>query len=363
MADTIYQRLRKQIDQYSVGYPATESGIEIKILKKLYSEEEAEIYLDLSMQLEPPPPFAARTDRDPQETAEMLENMAKKGLLFRKRKNGTPYYAAIPFVVGSFEFQLNRMDKKLAQMAEEYFNEAYLGSIGDAISPLRTIPVKQSVDVAHNVAPYSDAREIIKSKDKIAIADCICRTQQKLVDKGCGKPVEVCFTFGSHAEYYLENKMARSITQEEALAILDECEKAGLVNQPANMVNPGGMCNCCGDCCGVLRALNLLSRPSEQVANNYWAAVDQDLCSGCEICIDRCQMAAISMDDEQISVINTDRCIGCGLCVTTCPEEALSLVLKPEDKQCTPHANGMELMVKTAEKRGTSLMPLSMVGK
>ena len=175
--------------------------------------------------------------------------------------------------------------------------------------------------------------------------------------------MEVCCTFGSHAEYYLENGMARAIDQEEALAILDKCEEAGLVNQPANMINPGGMCNCCGDCCGLLRALNKLPKPAEQVANNYWAAVDQDLCTGCELCIDRCQMAAISMDDEQISAINTDRCIGCGLCVTTCPEEALSLVLKPEDKQCTPHANGMELMVKTAEKRGTSLMPLSMAGK
>ena len=47
MSQTIYEKLRKQIDQYSVGFPKTESGVEIKLLKKLYTEEEAALYLDL----------------------------------------------------------------------------------------------------------------------------------------------------------------------------------------------------------------------------------------------------------------------------------------------------------------------------
>ncbi|MCP3953461.1 MAG: 4Fe-4S ferredoxin, partial [Desulfobacterales bacterium] len=344
MTQTIYQKLREQIDQYSVGFPEAKSGVDLKILQKLYTEEEAALFLDLSMQIEPPNSIADRTHRDLQKTTDMLETMAQNGLLFRKRKAEAVYYAAIPFVIGSFEFQLKRMDKDLAQMVEEYFTEAFFKNMGSIIPPLRTIPVNRSVDVAQKVASYADAREIIKSKDKIAIADCICRTQQKLLDNSCEKPMEVCFSFGSHADYYLENKMARLIDQEEALAILDKCEEAGLVNQPANMINPGGMCNCCGDCCGVLRALNKLPRPAEQVTNIYWAEVDSDLCSGCELCLDRCQMEAVQMSDDQISVINTDRCIGCGLCVTTCPEEALSLVEKPEDKQYKPPKSGMELM-------------------
>jgi len=360
MAQTVYQRLRKQIDQYSVGFPKAESGVDLKILKKLYTEEEAALFLDLSMQLEPADSISNRTNRDLQETTGMLETMAKNGLIFRKRKKDAVYYAAIPFVIGSFEFQLKRMDKDFAQMVEEYFTESFFNNMGGSIPPLRTIPVKHSIDVAQKVAPYSDAREIIKSKDKIAVANCICRTQQKLLDHSCDKPLEVCFSFGSHAEYYLENKMARLIDQKEALAILDKCEEAGLVNQPANMINPGGMCNCCGDCCGVLRALNRQPKPAEQVSNIYWAEVDPDLCIGCELCIERCQMEAIQMSDDQISMINTDRCIGCGLCVTSCPEEALSLVEKPENKQYKPPQSGMELMLKTAEKRGTSLIPQSM---
>ena len=360
MSPSIYAKLRNQIDQYSVGFPKAESGVDLKILKKLYTEEEAALFLDLSMALEPPDSICSRTHRDLQKTTDMLETMAKNGLIFRKRKADKVYFAAIPFVIGSFEFQLKRMDKDLAQMVEEYFTESFFKNMGETIPPLRTIPVNRSVDVAQKVASYADAREIIKTKDRIAVADCICRTQQKLLDNSCEKPLEVCFSFGSHAEYYLENGMARLIDQAEALAILEKCEEAGLVNQPANMINPGGMCNCCGDCCGVLRALNKLPKPAEQVTNIYWAEVDADLCTGCELCMDRCQMEAIHMSDDEISVINTDRCIGCGLCVTTCPEEALSLVEKPEDKQYKPPKNGMELMLKVAEKRGTSLIPQSM---
>jgi len=360
MTQSLYEKLRNQIDQYSVGFPKAESGVDLKILKKLYTEEEAALFLDLSMALEPPDSISNRTHRDLQETTDMLETMAKNGLVFRKRKADAVYFAAIPFVIGSFEFQLKRMDKDLAQMVEEYFTESFFKNMAGTIPPLRTIPVNRSVDVAQKVAAYSDARQIIKTKDKIAVADCICRTQQKLLDNACEKPLEVCFSFGSHAEYYLENGMARLIEQEEALAILDKCEEAGLVNQPANMINPGGMCNCCGDCCGVLRALNKLPKPAEQVTNSYWAEVDSELCIGCELCMDRCQMDAIHMSDDQISVIHTDRCIGCGLCITTCPEEALSLVEKPEDKQYKPPKSGMELMLKVAEKRGTSLIPQSM---
>jgi hypothetical protein len=41
MAKDIYQELRKQLDMYSLGFPATESGIELKILKKLFRKDDA----------------------------------------------------------------------------------------------------------------------------------------------------------------------------------------------------------------------------------------------------------------------------------------------------------------------------------
>ena len=363
MTDAIYLKLREQLDQYSIGFPATKSGVEIKILKKMFSPEQAQMYLDMTMMLEDPASVAERTGRDAMAVAEMLETMAKNGLLFRKYTNGQVKYAAVAFVIGSYEFQLKSMDRELAELVEAYLNEGFMDFSPDKnIPPLRTIPVQQSVQVSHPVAPFAQAREIIKSKDKIALADCICRHQQELIDKGCKKPKEVCFSFGSHADYYVENGLGRFITQEEALAVLDKCEESGLVNQPANMINPGGMCNCCGDCCGVLRALNRLPKPAQSVSNNYYAQVDVQLCTACETCLERCQMGAISME-TQTAVINQDRCIGCGLCVTTCPTEAITLELKPDVQRNDPPSSGRDLMIKTAELRGTSVIPLSMQKK
>lgn len=362
MSEATYQKLREQMDQYSIGFPATSSGIEIKILKKMFTEEEADLYLNMAMMLEEPSSVAQRTGRDPQAAADLLEAMAGKGLLFRKRSGDKVMYAAVAFVIGSYEFQLKRMDREFAEMVEAYMQEGFMAfEQGKNIPPLRTIPVQKSLQVSHPVAPYSQAREIIKTKDKIALADCICRVHQGLLEKGCDKPREVCLSFGSHADYYVENGMGRYITQEEALAVLDESEEAGLVNQPANMVNPGGMCNCCGDCCGVLRALNRLPKPAEMVFNNFFAKIDADSCSACELCLDRCQMNAITVGEDGAAV-DTDRCIGCGLCVTTCPESAIELLLKPEQMQEEPPESGRALMTRTADIRGTSLFPLSMTG-
>jgi len=267
-------------------------------------------------------------------------------------------------VIGSYEYQLKNMDREFAEMIETYMTEGFLDVAKDGfIFPLRTIPVNKSLDASWQVAPYDDAKEIVKRTKKIALADCICRVQKGHIEDACDKPLEVCFAFGAHAEFYVENGLARYITQEEAIEVLGKCEEAGLVNQPASIVNPGGMCNCCGDCCGLLRSLNRLPNPAERVLSSYFAVSDQELCTGCEECLDRCQMDAITMSDDETAVINTDRCIGCGLCVTTCPVEAIELKLKPEETRGKPMSSGEELMMKTAEARGTSLIPLSISEK
>jgi ferredoxin len=218
--------------------------------------------------------------------------------------------------------------------------------------------------VTHPVAAHDDAKQILGSQKKIALANCICRTQQRLVEKGCGKPLEVCFIFGSHADYFVENGLARFVTLDEALAALNAAQEAGLVTQPFNVTNPGGMCNCCGDCCGVLRSLKLLPNPAQAVLTNYYAECDSSLCSSCGLCAERCQMDAIVFDGRDGTArVDLNRCIGCGLCVTGCPEDALSLLPVDSNKRRTPPSGVQELMLKIAQERGKSLMPLKMQGK
>jgi electron transport complex protein RnfB len=336
-----------------MGFPETASGIEIKILEYLFSADDAALFLELSPRLETGQSIAHRLGRPAPEIARQLEDMADRGLLFRMKKTEAVKYAAVPFVHGLFEFQIKNLQPELAHMVEAYSQEGFEKTIQKGVDYfLRTVPVRQSLDITQQIASYDDAIEILKSKENIVVTDCICRKRKELIDQSCGKPLEACFMFGSMGQYYLDRGMGRKIDFEEALSIMTKCQEAGLVTQPATSQNPSGMCNCCGDCCGVLEALNKHPRPAEIVFTNHYAVVDSDTCSGCETCLDRCQMTAIRMNEDGLAEVNLDRCIGCGLCVTTCPEDALKLVLKPADRRRTPPATNVEQMMAMAKKRG-----------
>ncbi len=353
MEQDIYRDLQKMVDQFSMGFPETESGIEIKILKKLFSEDDAQVFLKLAPMLEDVATISGKLGLSEDETREKLEDMAERGLAFRFRKGDKTYYAAIPFVHGLFEFQLDRLDRELSEMVEQYMVEKFNVNMKEnAAGFLRTIPVGSAVDGSMKIASYEDAAQILKSKDLIVVTDCICRKRAKLVDGGCGKPLEACFMFGSMGQYYLDRDMGRKIDADEALRIVGECQDAGLVTQPASAQNPGGMCNCCGDCCGVLLAIKSHPKPAEAVFSNYYATIDQDECTGCEDCIERCQVDAITMNDEGKAEVDLDRCIGCGLCVTTCSTESISLVAKDEKQLQVPAKNSMEQMLNMAKNRG-----------
>ncbi len=362
MVSQVYHELREQLDNYSVGFPSTESGVEMKLLQKLFSEEEARLFLNLSLVAEAPEAVAARTKGDLARTTGLLERMAQKGLIFSIRKGDSVKYAAIPFVVGSYDYQVGTMDLELAQLFEQYLQEGFGKEAVGQCPPLRTIPVNQSLDYSWPVAPYEDVRQIIRSKDRISVANCICRVKKGLLEKSCDKPLEVCFSFGSAAQYYVENGMGRWISQDEALEILQRCEEAALVPQPFNAQNPGVVCNCCGDCCDILRSIKLYPKPAEMVICNYHASVDPDLCDACETCLDRCQMEAIAIGKEGMAKVDPDRCIGCGLCVTTCTTGALTLQPKPERERREPPSKPQDFMMQLAGKRGKSLVPIALQG-
>jgi len=353
MTTDIYRQLQERLDKYSVGFPATDSGIEITILKAMFSEEDADLFLNVSPLLEPPESIDERIKKPVDETASRLEDMAKRGLLFRMKKGDIIKYGAIPFVHGLFEFQVKRLDKDFAKLVEQYFDSDFYHTMAqNAGGFLRTIPIQHAIDATQNIAAYDDAVEILKKQKLIVITDCICRKMRETVQTGCGKPMEACFMFGSMAQYYIDHDMGRQIDVEEGIRILTSAQEAGLVTQPATAQNPGGMCNCCGDCCGVLKSLNEYPKPAELVFTNHYAVIDQGTCIGCEACIDRCQMHALTMNKEDLAEVNLDRCIGCGLCVTTCPSESIRLELKPEAARRIPPVTSSEQMMNLAIKRG-----------
>jgi H+/Na+-translocating ferredoxin:NAD+ oxidoreductase subunit B len=351
----LYEKLRDRLDTFSSGYPKTESGIELRILKKLFNDEEAILILELYPLLETAESVAKRLNRDPEATNEILDTMAKKGLLFRHNNGICRRYCAVPFVPGIYDFQLNAMDREFAKLINDYTEEGFGRTIQGHQTPiLRTIPMNRKLVAEWPIAPYEDAIGIIDEQDTIAVAPCICRTKSGLLDESCGKPVETCLQFGHQADYYVANQMGRFISREEAKTVLKKSDEAGLVIQPFNSQKIGVMCSCCGDCCEMLGSLKKQPSPAAAVKSNYFAVVNADLCIGCDTCVDRCQIESITLLDN-IAVIDLNRCIGCGLCASTCPTEAMKLVKKEESELYQPPESVAAMFTSLAAQRGKSL--------
>lgn len=347
----VYQRLAAHLDNLPAGYPATETGVELRILKRLFTPEEAAIATGLGMMPEPAEAIAARLDRDPAELAPALKDMSRKGLIFRRSRNGLDTYMAAQFVVGIWEYHVNDLDEDLIRDVNEYI--PYLmkkGWVDRQTKQLRVVPVGQSVNAEMAVTSYEAAEEIIRQQSKIVVAPCICRREHEMIGKGCGKPMEACLTFGSGAYYYEQNGLGREISQEEALGLLKTAEETGLVLQPSNSQKPVNICLCCGCCCQVLKNMRTMDKPARLVHTNYYARVIAEDCTACETCVDRCQVDAVRIED--VARVDRDRCIGCGLCITTCPTDAMVLVQKAVDDRYVPPGSTVETYINMASERG-----------
>ena len=349
----IYEALRQKLDDMATGFPETRSKIEIRILKQLFSEIEAELFLALTPFLEKPEDVAARLGRDVANISTSLKTMALKGLLFRQKRPDSVKYAAVPFVVGIFEYQVNQLNEAVARDIKEYFNEAFGPTImGFKHPPMRTIPVDKKLITEWPIAPYEDVEALFDNQKKIAILNCVCRTWGRLVGNKCGKPLETCFYFGSHADYFVEREIGRYIDAPEAKTIVKETlSKTGLVLQLGAGQKPGAVCMCCGDCCNMLLSLKMQPKPARAAKSNYYIEVDPAQCGGCEECLARCQMGAIQLSNDT-ATIDYDRCIGCGACTFGCSNQALVLVKKPPEDIYTPPATIADAYVDIAVERG-----------
>lgn len=351
MNQDIYSCLAKHLDNLPAGYPATESGVEMRILRRLFTPEEATLAIHLTLLPEEARVVAHRAKLPVAEAAQRLAQMEQRGLIFSKhsRSGSAPKYQAAPFVVGIWEFQVGRLTPDLVRDFEEYL--PHLVPTWEKTPQMRTIPIGASINAQMEVLPYEQAEAIVSSQDLIVVAPCICRQERQLVDEGCGKPLETCLSFGSGAAFFQRNGLGRPIDQEEALAILRQANEAGLVLQPGNSKQSGFICCCCGDCCAALRSLKQHPHPSSVLSSAFFAKVDKELCISCSVCETRCQMEALDFNDS-VPVVNLDRCIGCGLCVPTCPSEAIILERKSASEQPNIPANTAMTHIQLGKARG-----------
>jgi len=333
MSQETYQKLRIYLDRLSGGFRATTNDADIRLLQHLYTPEEAELAIKLSLKRETAQQIADRLKQPQDKIENQLNTMAEKGLIISVETEGQIHYQAAPWMLGIWEFQVNRYSEELVQLFNEYYKSRLPSKEETTKSDreLRTIPINQSIDTTQTILPYEEAMKLVDAHDKFAVAQCVCRTHAKIEGRGCDAPMETCLFFGDFADYYLRTGKGRSITKPEIKEILDNANKANLVLNPTNSKFVSAICCCCGDCCLYLGSLKSYPKPAEVVVSSFIVEYDADVCIGCNVCIGRCQMDAITADEPIVSV-NMDRCIGCGLCVSTCPTNALSLKRKPEEE-------------------------------
>jgi Pyruvate/2-oxoacid:ferredoxin oxidoreductase delta subunit/DNA-binding MarR family transcriptional regulator len=300
---------------------AGDSKIVAAIFETLTDEDEARVLLAAA----PPATvqeLAERTGLEESEIEKMIDPLFKKGLLFKSRKaEGTRYYRVRS--LGQFHDSSAVMidpPQKMLDLWKQWMEEEWLEVTRQRPRPgMRVIPVNVSVDFNSQILAFEDVRELIGRARIIAVTRCSCRA----IDGACGEPLEVCMQLDKAADYAIERGTGRSLTDDEALDMLRMCEEEGLVHTAGNAKTGHVVCNCCRDCCinwtSPSQALERFAAPSR-----FRASIQEEECTGCELCVERCFFDAMHMDEDGLMAsVTEENCLGCGLCQVVCAPEAI----------------------------------------
>ena len=205
----------------------------------------------------------------------------------------------------------------------------------------RTVELNINIDNAgeRNVVPTDLVKNVLRRSEKIFIMDfCLCRQSNECkdypIDRGC--------IFVGKGTERIPEKYGRFVTQEEACQYIDECDRLGLVHiigrnkldslwlHTGKHTDLMTICNCCPCCC----LWNMVRDIDGGIASSYRrmagveVSVDTDKCIGCGICMERCFVRAIRIEDGKCQ-LDDAKCRACGRCTEECPTEAITITFDP----------------------------------
>jgi Na+-translocating ferredoxin:NAD+ oxidoreductase subunit B len=354
MDSMFYRTLAQRLDSLPNGFPPTPDGVELQLLAHLFTLEEAALASQLRLSLESAEQIALRLGSDPKALREQLKGMARRGLIAAGRIQDGMGYKLLPFVVGIYEMQINRLDAEMARLFEDYYLQAFGRVLNVQPSVHRVIPIGESVRTGMEIRPFESAAEIVAAAAAWGVVDCICRKQKALLGEACSHPLDVCLVLHRRAGAFDGASGVRALTRDEALETLQRAARAGLVHSVSNTQEGASyICNCCTCSCGILRGMAELGIANVVARSAFINQVDEALCVSCEACVEYCQFGALSM--LGVAQVDALRCVGCGVCVPACPDGALGLVRRPEMEVEAPPLGEMEWLQQRATARGIDL--------
>ncbi len=378
-ADMAYKKLRKIIMM-----PKTKTSLEI--LKIWYDDEDARLltagFKTIGMERYTVEDYAKKTGISEEKVRETFERLAYRGVLFYyvSKRDGKKKYLIPPLFPGLIEYfiinknvSIDERRKFVKKFHDNPQNWMGLLGIGSDFTIFRVIPgtrpapsnrlieINETLEVDKSqILAYQDVEEIIREAGKIenniAVLPCTCRTMSMMMKTSpeCERTVENCLVFGVPTRFIVEQGIGHYILAEEALDILKQAEKEGLVHVSQNTYDRQGfICNCCPCCCGVL---------STAIKYNYWdifqksdyiPVIDYNKCKKCKKCAKICPFYALAYregDKEDKSedkiLVREEICIGCGVCAANCPQEAINLKKIRDNKPATDFIEAIMKMMK-----------------
>lgn len=337
----VYVRMRNRINRIGKGIGSIPSANSYEMIMELWSEEDAENYLKMPLhQAFTAANYAVEAGITEEAASAILEDQAHRNLIWRMVRGDQPYYALMPYINGFWEF--GELDRALHGTMEDVAKFDSLGISGtdpnsngyDTTFPLfRSYPISKDVVEGGELHPYEDWRANIKRHKTITVSPCQCRTMWQALGVPYPEehPMNTCLSLGEMAEYFIENDIGKQITQDEAIAIIEDIISKGMVVEAICAKNPDIICCCHSDSCGNLMGFRGIDGKGAcaKYYNAYTLAYDKDKCLKCGLCVDKCPMHAISQGEDGYVVLD-DACVRCGQCVPVCPGKARILKAIPD---------------------------------
>ena len=329
-----YRQLQKRLDRNVSGAPA--SPLLTKILKLLFTPEQATVARRLPTRPTPLDELSRKLDIPQEDLADRLEEMAGRGLVIDLMHDEKRYFSLPPVVIGLFEYTFMRTGediamKGLALLFDQYMNEndRFARAVFDGQTQIGRSMVREEAlpEESHTeILDWERASHIVESADLISVGMCSCHHKKQHLGEACNRPQKVCLSFGLGADMLIRNGMAEPVTTREGMRILEQAKSAGLAQTADNVQRDMSyMCNCCGCCCGMMQAIRTFDIQNAIVSSNWIMDVDRSQCNGCGDCVDTCPVRAISLEVGKIgkkkrrwAVRDEALCLGCGSCYPTC---------------------------------------------